>query len=159
MIQKTFGKIDGLRIGIVGDLKYGRTVHSLVYALAYYNVEIVFISPSALRLPANTLKKIRSSVNAYEDELLHPWLDKVDLLYVTRIQKERFSDPLDYEKVKNSYRITPEMLEGKSVKIMHPLPKVNEISPEVDKMSNAIYFDQVECGIYVREAVLSLLKS
>lgn len=158
MIQKTFGKIDDLKIGIVGDLKYGRTVHSLSWALTYYSVEIIFISPPSLRLPSHLLRKIRSHINAYEDELLLPWLDKVDLLYVTRIQKERFADPLDYEKVKHSFKITAEMLDGKSVKIMHPLPRINEISPEVDKLPNAIYFDQVECGVSVREAIFALLK-
>ncbi len=158
MIQKANHDINGLRIGIVGDLKYGRTVHSLAYALTHYNVEIVFISPPSLRIPPHLLRKIRSHINAYEDELLTPWIDKLDLLYVTRIQKERFTDPLDYEKVKHSFKITSEMLIGKKVKIMHPLPRVNEISPEVDKLPNAIYFDQVECGVYVREAILASLK-
>lgn len=158
MIQKTFGKIDDLRIGIVGDLKYGRTVHSLAHALSQYKVEIVLISPQSLRIPPQLLRKIRQNINVYEDELLSPWIDKVDLLYVTRIQKERFADPLDYEKVKHSFKITPEMLAGRAVKIMHPLPRVNEISPEVDTLPNAIYFDQVECGIYIREAIFALLK-
>ncbi len=158
MIQKTYKRIDGLRIGIVGDLKYGRTVHSLAYALMHYNVEIVFISPPQIRIPSHILRKIRSSVLAYEDELLLPWIDKLDLLYITRIQKERFSDPLEYEKIKNIYKITSDIIKDKKVKIMHPLPRVNEIASDVDKLPNAIYFDQVECGVYIREAIFALLK-
>lgn len=157
-IRETFGKIDGLKIAIVGDLKYGRTVHSLAYALIHYKVELIFISPPSLRLPANILKNVRSRIYAAEDELLFPWLDKVDIVYMTRIQKERFSDPLEYEKVKNSYRLTADMLSGKPVKIMHPLPRISEIDPAIDSLPNAIYFDQAELGVVVREAILALLK-
>jgi aspartate carbamoyltransferase catalytic subunit len=157
-ILKAFTYIDGLRIGFVGDLKYGRTVHSLALALTHFKVELVFISPSQLKLPRYILRKVKANNIAYEDEILTAWLDKLDLLYATRIQKERF-DPLEYEKLKDAYRIELGMLKDvkPTFKIMHPLPRVGEIAYNVDRTPHALYFTQLACGIPVREAVLSLL--
>lgn len=156
-ILKTFNRIDGLKIGFVGDLKYSRTVHSLAIALSHFSVEQTFISPPFLRLPISILKKVRIYNNAYEDELLLPWLNKLDVIYVTRIQKERFSDLMEYEKVKNAFRLEANMFIGTNAKIMHPLPRVNEIAMDVDTLPNAIYFEQLANGIAVREAILSMV--
>lgn len=160
-INESLGTLEGLRVGMIGDLKYGRTVHSLTHALAMFGAELTFISHPSLRMPEEILeelkyKKIKYSVFRELDEAADC---KLDVLYVTRIQKERFGDPQEYENVAHSYRITPEAIEilGGKVKVMHPLPRVDEISEEVDALPNAIYFKQAHNGIPTRQALLGLV--
>jgi aspartate carbamoyltransferase catalytic subunit len=157
-INKEYGKIDGLNIALMGDLKYGRTVHSLATALTHYDVSLVFISPKELAMPSDIKKYLGSKNIAYTEVSEIEEMGKADILYVTRIQKERFVDPAEYEKVKGVYKILPETLEilGKA-KIMHPLPRVDEISPLIDTSKNAIYFKQAGNGIPVRMTLLSLV--
>lgn len=161
-IKKAFGKIDGLNIGLAGDLKYGRTVHSLSYALSLFkNIKLYFIAPEMLAMPAYIKEDIKDSVQIKETTKLEEFLPELDVLYDTRIQKERFADPAEYEKVKGVYIITKELLEEhakKTLKVMHPLPRVNEISPAVDDTPFALYFEQAANGIPVREALLAILK-
>jgi aspartate carbamoyltransferase catalytic subunit len=156
-IKKECTKIDGLRIGLMGDLKYGRTVHSLVYALLWYNVQIQLLSPEGLELPSyieNTL--LEKGVTFKKIKNLEDL--NVDVLYVTRIQKERFPDIEEYEKVKGSYTITLDTLDYlDNAIILHPLPRVDEISPEIDATPNAKYFEQAKNGISVRMALLAMV--
>lgn len=156
-IQKELKRIDGLTIGMMGDLKYGRTVHSLAYALTWYTVSLQVLSPAGLEMPLYIREFLHEKgipveeINGVED------LD-ADVLYVTRIQKERFPDVEEYEKVKGSYSITVESLQYiKDAIIMHPLPRVDEISPDLDKTPNAVYFRQAWNGVPVRMAVLASL--
>jgi aspartate carbamoyltransferase catalytic subunit len=157
-IRKTQGTLDNLNIAFVGDLKYGRTVHSLVIALCNYNTTFHLVSPNELKLPSSVKSHIKENTLAY-----HQYTDildvipRVDILYMTRIQKERFSDPIDYEKVKNSYVLRNAMLENarSNLKILHPLPRVNEISVDVDDNPKAYYFSQALNGVYVRQALLT----
>jgi aspartate carbamoyltransferase catalytic subunit len=159
-IQKFFNKIDGLTIGFLGDLKFGRTVHSLAYAMSLFNATQFFISPESLKMPSHLIKEIEKKSEVIECEKLEDCINKLDLLYVTRIQKERFADELEYVKVKDSYIVTKKTLKKgkKGLKVMHPLPRVNEIAREVDSTEHAIYFPQVASGIPVREALLEILK-
>ena len=157
-IRKTQGKLDNLNIAFVGDLKYGRTVHSLVMALCNFNTIFHLVSPEELKLPSSVklhIKEKNLEYKQYSD--LMSVIPEVDILYMTRIQKERFSDPLDYEKVKNSYVLRNSMLEKSkpNLKIMHPLPRVNEISIDVDSNPQAYYFTQALNGVYVRQAILA----
>lgn len=156
-IKKEFGSIDGLKIAMIGDLKYGRTVHSLAYALSMYNVELVLVSPRELRMPEDITEHLKDTVPYIEIVALED-LPKVDLVYVTRIQKERFGDPNEYERTKNTYRIDKNSIKllG-NAKIMHPLPRVSEIAREVDTSQNAIYFRQARNGIPVRMALIATL--
>lgn len=158
-IRKTQGKLDNIDIAFVGDLKYGRTVHSLVIALTMFkNVNFHFVSPTELKLPSSVKKYIKDSGgNYYQYEDIQSVITKVDVLYMTRIQRERFSDPVEYERVKNSYILTNSMLnESRSnIKILHPLPRVNEISEDVDDNKKAYYFQQAQNGVYVRQALLA----
>jgi aspartate carbamoyltransferase catalytic subunit len=157
-IRKTQGSLDNLNIAFVGDLKYGRTVHSLVQALCNYNTTFHLVSPQELKLPSSVKIDIKERNLVYHQytELLEV-IPKVDILYMTRIQKERFSDPLDYEKVKNAYVLRNNMLEGAkpNLKIMHPLPRVNEITTDVDDNPKAYYFTQALNGVFVRQALLA----
>jgi aspartate carbamoyltransferase catalytic subunit len=158
-IQKTFGKIDGLKIGFSGDLKYGRTVHSLATALTHFNVEQYYIAPESLKMPDYIVNAANEKGKVKETDNIDEFLPELDVLYCTRIQKERFPDPIEYEKVKNVYIIGKKNL-GKvkeSLKIMHPLPRVNEIQSEVDNTPHALYFDQLANGVPVREALLAIL--
>ena len=157
-IRKTQGTLDNLNIAFVGDLKYGRTVHSLVQALCHYNTTFHLVSPIELKLPSAVKMDIKKSNLVYHQSTdLHDVIPKVDILYMTRIQKERFSDPLDYEKVKNAYVLHNNMLEGTkpNLKILHPLPRVNEITPDVDNNPKAYYFTQALNGVFVRQALLA----
>ncbi|MEI6173593.1 MAG: aspartate carbamoyltransferase [Bacteroidota bacterium] len=157
-IRKTQGTLDNLNIAFVGDLKYGRTVHSLVQALCHYNTTFHLVSPIELKLPSAVKIDIKKSNLVYHQSTdLHDVIPKVDILYMTRIQKERFSDPLDYEKVKNAYVLHNNMLEGTkpNLKILHPLPRVNEITPDVDNNPKAYYFTQALNGVFVRQALLA----
>ncbi len=158
-IKKTFGKINGLKIGFSGDLKYGRTVHSLAIALTHFNVQQYYIAPPELEMPIEIVEKVKEKNSVKKTHDLNEFLGELDILYATRIQKERFPDPIEYEKVKNIYilddKILPKVKE--SFKIMHPLPRVNEISTSLDKTPHALYFDQLANGVPVREALLSIL--
>ena len=160
-IKKEFGKIDGIKIALAGDLKYGRTVHSLMYALAKFNgVTVYLISPESLKMPKYIIDETKDRLRVYETQNIEKYLGEADVLYATRIQKERFPDEIEYQKVKNAYIIDAAMVARakKGMRIMHPLPRVNEIAPEVDSMEAALYFDQAANGIPVREALLSMLK-
>jgi len=157
-IKRAFGRIDGLRIGLLGDLKYGRTVHSLAGALAHYEVELYLISPELLRMPGHIVDELRERVRVNETTDLEEALPDLDVLYVTRIQRERFPDEEEYLKVKGSYRVDPSLLRKakEGLRVMHPLPRVDEISPEVDGTEHALYFRQVFSGVPVRMALLGL---
>ena len=159
-IKKEFGKIDGISIGIVGDLKYGRTVHSLAYALALYSkVRLFCIAPESLKMPEQIIEDIEKKVQVRQTDRFEKFLPELDVLYSTRIQQERFSDPVEYEKVKNVYILNKSNLKNtkKNFRIMHPLPRVNEISTDIDDTPAALYFEQARNGIPVREAILALL--
>jgi len=158
-IWKEKKRIDGLKIGIVGDLKYGRTVYSLLYALGNYKVDVHLISPPALKIRADSTYEINKRLHYKESTDLEENLGELDVLYVTRIQKERFADVEEYVKVKGSYKIVPDML--KKMKddaiIMHPLPRLDEISPDLDSVKQAKYFKQAEYGKDTRAALLALI--
>jgi aspartate carbamoyltransferase catalytic subunit len=157
-IQKELGTIDGLRISMVGDLRYGRTVHSLTKLLKNYNVSLRFVSPDTLRLPLDLMNDlIDSGVDVRESIKVQDVIKDTDVLYVTRIQKERFSDLALYEEVKNCFEITTDLMEMAKEKmvIMHPLPRVGEIHYNVDKDPRAAYFRQVHNGMIIRMALLA----
>lgn len=157
-IRHVKGEIKDIKVAIVGDLKYGRTVHSLVYALAMFNVEIIFISPEDLKMPdeiINDLRKVNCKFSI-EKSLLDN-INDVDVIYMTRIQKERFPDPTEYLKVKGQYAITKKDLVNSDAIVMHPLPRVDEICFDVDKTDNAMYFKQAFNGVPVRMALLDTI--
>lgn len=157
-IKKEFDTIDGLTIALMGDLKYGRTVHSLAYALSLYDVELVFVSPRELRMPHEVTEHLDEIKTPYREVVNLEDMPKVDLVYATRIQKERFADPNEYERTKDAYRIDKSSIRLLGdARIMHPLPRVSEIAPEIDKTPNALYFEQAGNGIPVRMALLSML--
>jgi aspartate carbamoyltransferase catalytic subunit len=158
-LQKEKGKIDGLKIALVGDLRYGRTVHSLAYALSLYNIELYLISPESLRMRHEVIRAIKSKISIIEDTNLEGIMPQIDVLYVTRIQKERFPDAAEYAKVKGIYKIDLKTLKSakKDLIILHPLPRVDEIAAEVDSTPQARYFQQVWNGIVVRMALLALV--
>ena len=156
---KRAGVLDELRIALIGDLKYGRTVHSLAYALALYRASLFFVSPEALRMPEEIKEDIREAgAEVFEATDVKEVIKEVNVLYVTRIQKERFPDPAEYRNVAGTYRITTALIkENEDVIIMHPLPKVDEIDAAVDETKNARYFLQAFYGVPVRMAILSIL--
>ena len=158
-IKKEKNKIDGLKIGIVGDLKYGRTVYSLLYALGNYDVEIHLISPESLKIRADSTYDIKKRLSYTESTSLEEYIDDLDVVYITRIQKERFPDEEEYLKVKGSYVIGLDIIKKmkEDTIILHPLPRLDEISVEVDKTKQARYFKQAEYGKYTRAALLGLL--
>jgi len=159
-IREEMGVIDGLTVTMLGDLRYGRTVHSLAKLLALFDVKLNYISPDILRMPEQLVADIAAGgVKQHETTDLDEVLATTDVLYVTRIQKERFEDPADYDLVKDSYVITPETLAGAKDRmiVMHPLPRVGEIATEVDDDPRAAYFRQMEYGMYVRMALLALV--
>lgn len=159
-IREELGTVNGLTITFVGDLKYGRTVHSLARLICKYAVKIRYVSPDSLRMPSDVLECVASQgVEQSEHSNLDDVLRETDVLYVTRIQKERFKGSDNYESVKNSYIITPKTLTRakENMIIMHPLPRVNEISPDVDSDPRAVYFRQMEHGMYVRMALLAMV--
>ncbi len=158
-LQKEKGKIDGLKIALVGDLRYGRTVHSLAYALSLYNIELYLISPESLRMRHEVIRAIKNKISIIEDTNLEKIIPQIDVLYVTRIQKERFPDLAEYAKVKGIYKIDLKTLKSakKDLIILHPLPRVDEIAAEVDSTPQARYFQQVWNGIVVRMALLALV--
>jgi aspartate carbamoyltransferase catalytic subunit len=159
-IQKTQKTLDNLHIAFVGDLKYGRTVHSLVIALTNYNTTFHLVSPFELKLPSSVKMHIKEkNLEYYQYTELDEVIPKVDILYMTRIQQERFADSLDYERVKNAYILKNKMLENgkKNLKVMHPLPRINEITEDVDNNPKAYYFTQAKNGVYVRQALLAII--
>ncbi|ACS89511.1 aspartate carbamoyltransferase [Thermococcus sibiricus] len=158
-IKKEFGRIDRLKIALLGDLKYGRTVHSLAKALSYYDVKLYFVAPQGLEMPRHIVEEISDKLEITETNDLESVIPEVDILYTTRIQKERFPDPAEYNKIKGSYRVDLKLLERakETLKIMHPLPRVDEISYEVDKTQYSAYFRQVWSGVPVRMALLGIV--
>lgn len=160
-IQKTQGTLDNLDIAFVGDLKYGRTVHSLVIAMSMFkNTRFHLVSPEELKLPRSVKEFILASGLTYEQYTdITEVMDKVDILYMTRIQAERFADQIEYERVKNSYILENSMLENskENLRILHPLPRVNEINEDVDSNKKAYYFKQAQNGVYVRQALLATI--
>jgi aspartate carbamoyltransferase len=154
------GGISGLTVTMLGDLKYGRTVHSLAKLLSLFDVQINYVSPEILRMPAELVSQLAAKgTRQAEYTDLHDVLSATDILYVTRIQKERFTDPAEYDSVKDSYVITPEIMAQArpDMVLMHPLPRVGEISMDVDSDPRAAYFRQMEYGVYVRMALLALV--
>jgi len=157
-IKKEKKKIDGLKIGIVGDLKYGRTVYSLLYGLGNYDVDVRLISPESLKIRSDSVYEIKKRLDFTESTNIEEHIDELDVLYVTRIQKERFPDEEEYLKVKGSYVVGLDLvkqMKSDSI-ILHPLPRLDEISPDVDKTKNAKYFEQAEYGKHTRAALLGL---
>ena len=158
-IRKEKKKIDGLKIGIVGDLKYGRTVYSLLYALANYDVKVHLISPEVLKIRPDSIYEIKNSLSFTESTNIEEYISDLDVLYVTRIQKERFPDEEEYLKVKGSYVIGLDLLQKMKddAIILHPLPRLDEISTDIDKTKQARYFEQAEYGKYTRAALMGLI--
>jgi aspartate carbamoyltransferase catalytic subunit len=157
-ICKTQGTLENLNIHLVGDLKYGRTVHSLLIAMRHFNPTFHFIAPDELRMPEEyKLYCNRQGIKYVEHtEFSEDTIADADILYMTRVQKERFTDPMEYERVKNVYILRNRMLEKTrpNLRILHPLPRVNEIAYDVDDNPKAYYFRQAQNGLYAREAIL-----
>ncbi|MFC1655524.1 aspartate carbamoyltransferase [Patescibacteria group bacterium] len=159
-MKKEKGTLDGLTISMSGDLKYGRTVHSLAYLLAHYDVKLKFVAPKELAM-TDEVKNFLSEkgVEFEETESIEEGIESSDILYHTRIQEERFEDKSEYEKLKGIYVLTRELVESKNpdLIILHPLPRVDEIAPDVDDLKGAAYFRQVQNGVAVRMALISML--
>jgi aspartate carbamoyltransferase catalytic subunit len=159
-IRKTQGTLDNLNIFMVGDLKYGRTVHSLMMAMSRWNATFNFIAPEELRMPDEfKLYLDNMGLKYYEHTDFTDIISKADIIYMTRVQKERFSDPMEYEKVKNVYVLRNAMLKNTkpNMRILHPLPRVNEIHTDVDTNPKAYYFEQALNGVFTRQAILCTL--
>ncbi|MGL6298625.1 MAG: aspartate carbamoyltransferase [Methanobacteriaceae archaeon] len=157
-MRRHFGKIEGLKVAMVGDLKYGRTVHSLAYALGIFGVEMTFVSPEELQMPNEVLHDLeKNNIKFNEIGDVKDVLDDVDVLYVTRIQKERFADIEEYNKIKGAYLINKELLEGKDLIVMHPLPRIDEIAHDIDDTKYNMYFKQAFYAVPVRMAILKNL--
>lgn len=158
-IMKEKKRIDGLSIGIIGDLKYGRTVYSLLYGLGNYDVDVHLISPESLKIRTDSTYDVKKRVSYTESTSIDDYIEDLDVVYVTRIQKERFPDEEEYVKVKGSYVMGMDVVNKmkKDAIILHPLPRIDEITAEVDKTPNARYFQQVEYGKYTRAAILGLI--
>lgn len=157
-IRKTQGTLNNQKIVMVGDLKYGRTVHSLLMAMSQFNASFVFIAPKELQMPQEYKMYLKEAGLKYEEHTdLAENIKDADIVYMTRVQKERFSDPMDYEKVKNAYILRNHMLEGtkENMRILHPLPRVNEINIDVDDNNKAYYFTQALNGVYARMAIMA----
>lgn len=156
-IKKTQGKLTDLTISMVGDLKYGRTVHSLLMAMRYFNPRYNFVSPPELRIPEQYRAFCKENgIEYHEYEDMNRILNESDILYMTRVQQERFTDPVEYEKVRNTYSLHNAMLEGTkdNLRILHPLPRITEIAEDVDNNPKAYYFEQAKNGVYARQAVI-----
>lgn len=159
-IVEELGDVDGLTITMLGDLKYGRTVHSLARLLSLYDVRLNYVSPEILRMPASIIEEINEKgIPQAEYDTLDDVLPETDVLYVTRVQKERFEKLSDYQLVQGAFIISPETLKAakKRMIVMHPLPRVGEITMEVDNDPRAAYFRQMEYGLYVRMALLAMV--
>ena len=159
-IKKTQGTLENLNIFLVGDLKYGRTVHSLLIAMSEFNATFNFVSPPELAIP-NEYKIFLTNkgLKFYEHTDFEGIIQHADIVYMTRVQRERFSDPMEYEKVKNVYVLRKDMLDGTkdNMRILHPLPRVNEISTDVDVTPQAYYFPQALNGVYTRQAIIAAI--
>ncbi|MDR0911956.1 MAG: aspartate carbamoyltransferase [Methanobrevibacter sp.] len=157
-MKKEFGTLKDLKVALVGDLKYGRTVHSLSYALALLGIEMSFVSPKELKMPDEISRDLeKNNKSFHETEDIHEVLDDVDILYVTRIQKERFPDVEEYSKIKGAYLINKDLIDGKDLIVMHPLPRIDEISHDIDNTKYNLYFKQAFNGVPVRMAILNTL--
>lgn len=159
-IRQTQGRLDNIDINMVGDLKYGRTVHSLLQAMSHFSPTFTFTSPEELMMPKEYKDFLDEKGIPYkETSELTQHLDTTDILYMTRIQQERFTDPMEYDKVKNVYSLNSSMLTNvkPNMKILHPLPRLHEIAEDVDETPYAYYFKQAENGMYVRMAIISYL--
>jgi len=158
-LLKVRGQITNLKIAVIGDLKYGRTVYSLLYGLANFNPQIFLVSPPDLRVRDEALIDLEGKAKFSQHEDIEEIIEDVDAIYVTRIQKERFPDPLEYEKVKGSYVIDNKLLSKgrEDLMVLHPLPRATEIKPEVDNTPNAKYFLQAHYGKIVRSALINLI--
>jgi aspartate carbamoyltransferase catalytic subunit len=156
-IKRELGSIDGATIALTGDLRYGRTVHSLAYGLSLYNVRLYLVSPDLLRMRLETVLDIKDRIEVTETSEVESLLPKLDVLYMTRIQKERFGDPVEYEKVKGSYQFSVNQLRNVKERmiVMHPLPRVDEIDFAVDATKHAKYFKQMWYGLLTRMALLA----
>lgn len=157
-IQKTQGTLENLKISLVGDLKYGRTVHSLLMAMSNFNPTFNFIAPDELKMPDEYKQFLNDKGIKFEEHSeLSENIKDSDIVYMTRVQRERFADPLEYEKVKNVYILKNKMLDGTkdNLKILHPLPRVNEISTDVDGNNKAYYFQQALNGVFARQAIIA----
>ena len=156
-IRKTQGTLENLQIAMVGDLKYGRTVHSLVQAMCNFNATFHLVSPQELKLPSSVKMSIKDAgLKYYQYTDLRDIIPTADIIYMTRVQRERFPDPMEYERVKDSCILTADMLQGckPNMRVLHPLPRVNEITTDVDSTPYAYYFQQARNGLYAREAIL-----
>jgi len=159
-IKKAKDDIENLSVGFLGDLKYGRTAHSLAYALAHFNTDMYFISPPSLRMPKDYMEELEiRNVSYQEVESISEVSEELDILYCTRIQKERFAEPVEYEKVRGLYKLSKSVMDELKVKddlkILHPLPRVDEMDESLDATEYAMYFQQAHGGIPVREALLA----
>jgi len=157
-IRKTQNTLDNLKIAMVGDLKYGRTVHSLLFAMAKFKTTFYFVSPDELKMPDEYKMHLEQiNLKYYEEKDLTKIIPEVDIIYMTRVQRERFSDVMEYERTKNAYVLKKEMIKNPkpNLKILHPLPRVNEIDKDVDESPHAYYFKQAENGIYIRQALIA----
>ncbi len=156
-MRKERGALDTLNVVMVGDLKYGRTVHSLIQALCLWNANVTLVSPDELRMPVDLMGELNANgAQIYETDDLEQAARSADIVYMTRIQKERFANLADYEALKGKYVIDGDFMQRHpNTTVMHPLPRVDEITPEVDSYENAAYFRQTQNGLYVRMAVLA----
>lgn len=157
-LQKRRGRVEGLKVAFVGDLKYGRTVHSLIRVLSLFGAQLWLVAPASLQLPQDHLEDLVDEGSRYatgEDLSCVP--DDIDVLYLTRIQKERFADAVEYERVRNAYQVAPATVArfGPKVTLMHPLPRVNEVHPALDDHPGAAWFDQAKNGVVVRQTLLA----
>jgi aspartate carbamoyltransferase catalytic subunit len=159
-IMKTQGTLEGLHIMMVGDLKYGRTVHSLLQAMSHFGARFTFVSPVELALPREYKEFLtEKGLQFVETQDFNKYINDVDIIYMTRVQRERFSDLMEYERVKNAYILRNSMLDNTkdNMRILHPLPRVNEIATDVDANPKAYYFQQTENGVYTRMAIITYL--
>jgi aspartate carbamoyltransferase catalytic subunit len=158
-IREELGKVEGISVTMLGDLKYGRTVHSLSRLLTLFGVKLNYVSPDILTMPEEVKKEVSEKGISQTVTTLEKALPRSDVLYVTRVQKERFEDPAEYEKVKDAYVIDPALMKAakKDMIVMHPLPRVSEISMDFDEDPRAAYFRQMEYGLYVRMALLAMV--
>jgi len=158
-IQKTQGTLENLVVFMVGDLKYGRTVHSLLMAMSNFNPVFYFVAPEELRMPKEYRLFLEKKGITYYEQTEMDNLENADILYMTRVQKERFSDLIEYERVKNAYILRNKMLDNTkdSMRVLHPLPRVNEIHTDVDPNPKAYYFEQAENGVYVRMGIIAVI--
>ncbi len=157
-IKSTQGKLEDLNIFLVGDLKYGRTVHSLMMAMTHFNPVFHFVAPEELKMPMEYKSYLDNlGIQYHEHTDFTDYIDDADIVYMTRVQRERFSDPMEYEKVKNVYILKNEMLKNtrENMRVLHPLPRVNEINEDVDNNPKAYYFTQALNGVYTRMAIIT----